>query len=108
MTETAEDIQIRVLENGREYRLMTHANAYRNLMFLIFNEIYPEGFGECKGMGRCGTCLVKILECQSKLDTIERNEGATLRKMGITEDSMRLSCQLLINEDLNGSRIQIV
>jgi ferredoxin len=36
-------------------------NEYRSLMMLIYDQIYPEGFGECLGMGKCGTCLVEIV-----------------------------------------------
>lgn len=38
---------------------------------------------------------------------MERNEAATIGKAGLADEAIRLSCQLLINEDLNGAVIEI-
>ena len=56
-----ERIHITVMYEGEAYELDTYEGEYRNLMMLIFDSLYTEEFGECKGMGRCGTCLVEVL-----------------------------------------------
>jgi 2Fe-2S ferredoxin len=101
-------IRITVLEAGMEHLLTTRANEYRNLMQLIHDQLYPDGFGECNGMGRCGTCLVKFLSSPSSLPESDRNETTTLKKIGITDDSIRLACQLQLNGELDGSLVKIV
>lgn len=88
--------------------ITTYQNEYRNLMALISDKIYLESFGECKGMGRCGTCLVEIIQSEEELTNIERNEQATISKLGIHAPGMRLACQLLIDKALDGCRIRVV
>ncbi|MEO6845231.1 MAG: hypothetical protein ABI184_08660, partial [Ginsengibacter sp.] len=41
-------------------KVSTYKGEFRNLMVLINEKIYVEDFGECKGIGRCGTCLVEV------------------------------------------------
>jgi ferredoxin, 2Fe-2S len=41
------------------YAIETYHGEYRNLMQLISDKIFIEGFGECKGMGRCGICMAQ-------------------------------------------------
>ena len=84
-----------------------YANEYRNLMALINEKIYVPDFGECKGIGRCGTCLVRIENVQD-LPAKDRNEQRTLYKCKQGDESVRLACQLMINELLNGARIYIL
>lgn len=92
---------------GAEQQIATHAFSYRNLMVLIKDRIYPESFGECGGMGRCGTCCVKISGLQTQPSSMDRNEQATIQKMGATDFGIRLSCQVLINEQLHGALIEV-
>ena len=75
----------------------------------LFDKIYIEEFGECGGMGRCGTCIVKIAGYDIERKD-ERNEKRTLTKMGIDHDNIniRLSCQILIDENLNNCVIEIM
>ncbi len=58
------DIFIKVLIGDEELQLETYTHEYRNLMMLLFDKIYLEDFGECKGMGRCGTCMIEIVESE--------------------------------------------
>jgi 2Fe-2S ferredoxin len=53
------------------------SNAYASLMMLISNQIADEEFGDCRGMGKCGTCLVEILSGGDNLVDLERNEATT-------------------------------
>ncbi len=107
MNNVREPIIIIIEHGGVPSVITTYQNEYRNLMALISDKIYLECFGECKGMGRCGTCLVEIIESDEQLTNIERNEQATISKLGIHAPGLRLACQLLIDNTLNGCKIRI-
>lgn len=100
-------IKFTVVENNVEQGLETYRGEYRNLMFLLKDKFYPEYFGECGGMGRCATCVIKVNKCSANLMNKERNEPVTLSKFGFENDPIRLSCQILITADLNGAVIEI-
>ncbi len=101
-------IHVTVIYEGDPYELDTYEGEYRNLMMLIFDKIYTEEFGECKGMGRCGTCMVEILSSKHTLGPMERNEASTIKKIITPRKDIRLACQLLINSDLQDIKIKIV
>ena len=90
-----------------EYHLETYTNEYRNLMMLLYDTIYLEDFGECKGMGRCGTCMIEIVGIKNELQCLERNEEMTLKKTGVANVNLRLACQVLVNEELQNATIRI-
>lgn len=91
----------------QQYELESFVNEYRNLMVLLKDKLAPEDFGECGGMGRCGTCLIKISGLDHTIASI-RNEQSTLDKMGIADPEVRLSCQLQVNEDLKNASVYIL
>lgn len=98
-----------VFYDGESFELKTYTNEYRNLMVLLFDKIYIEEFGDCGGMGRCGTCIIRINGLHTeRMD--ERNEKRTLSKIGIdiNELDIRLSCQILIDKNLNNRTIEIL
>ncbi len=97
------DISFTIIDEEEEHFIETYAGEYRNLMALISDKIYIEDFGECKGMGRCGTCVIEIVKTENLIPSQERNEEATLKKTGITEPQYRLACQILINEGLQNA-----
>ncbi|MDD3722543.1 MAG: 2Fe-2S iron-sulfur cluster-binding protein [Lutibacter sp.] len=101
-------IQFTVVENGSDQIIETYVGEYRNLMVLLKNELYLDSFGECGGVGRCATCIVKASEITGNSAIKDRNEPTTLSKMGYEENNIRLSCQLLITKDLEGSNIEII
>ena len=101
-------IKISVVFEGETHYLETKRHTYANLMMWLFDELMDDDFGECRGTGRCGTCLIEILEEPSSLEGFERNESSTLNKMNIKELQTRLSCQLLVDERLNGIKIKIL
>ena len=107
MIEKRMEITITIINAGEKYVVKTYLHEYRNLMTLLNNNIYLENFGECGGQGRCGTCMVKAVGLKGNANSMERNEAATIGKAGIADEAIRLSCQLLINEDLNGAVIEI-
>ena len=85
----------------------TFTHEYRSLMMLLFDKIYLEGFGECKGMGRCGTCMIEILAAKNKLSDYGRNEQETMKKAGAANSNQRLACQILVTKELNNATIRI-
>lgn len=74
---------------------------------LLYDHIYLEGFGECLGMGRCGTCAIVVKKSQQPLTAFERNETVTLEKAGIFDKKIHLACQIVIDEKLEGALIHI-
>jgi ferredoxin, 2Fe-2S len=102
------DIAFTVLFGNKKYIIKTYQGEYRNLMQLITDKIFIEDFGDCKGMGRCGTCMVTITNWRNEEPLKERNEAATLAKSNNDNKSVRLSCQIMITENLTNSTIKIV
>ena len=91
-----------------EITVTTYEGEFRNLMTLINEKIYVEDFGECKGIGRCGTCLVEVDGLGSEALEMDRNEKSTLAKCAVQKPNLRLSCQIMINSALQNSVIKIV
>lgn len=107
MEEQPDGIVVHVICEDQEYTLNTYPNEYRNLMMLIYDRIYTEGFGECLGMGKCGTCMVEIIGSMHELSYYDRNEQATLSRAGVQGREVRLACQMLIDETMNGLKVKI-
>jgi len=101
-------IPFAVFHGGKKYELKTYTYEYRNLMVLLYDQIYIEDFGECKGMGRCGTCAVRIEGIPEAVNNLDRNEDRTLSKLGLYGSNVRLSCQVLVNESLENVKVEIV
>jgi ferredoxin, 2Fe-2S len=101
-------IHFTVYYEGEKHELQTYTHEYRNLMMLLFDRIYIEDFGECKGMGRCGTCAVRITTFSKAVNTFDRNEERTLAKMGAQQADVRLSCQILVDENLENAIVTII
>ena len=107
MNDERKEISITIIKAGEVNLVKTYLHQYRNLMVLLNNSICLENFGECGGQGRCATFMVKAVGLKGNATTMERNEAATIGKAGLADEAIRLSCQLLINEDLNGAVIEI-
>jgi 2Fe-2S ferredoxin len=75
---------------------------------LIYDKLYIENFGECKGTGRCGTCHIHILDYAGELLSKEGNENTTLSKMTFVQANSRLACQITVDSKLHGLRIEVV
>ena len=101
-------INFTVIEDGIETEIETYDGEYKNLMFLLKDKLYLDSFGECGGMGRCATCVIKIERLTGNAIVKDRNEPVTLSKFGLTDEKFRLSCQLLVNQDLNNIEIELV
>lgn len=103
-----DEIHLTVLENNSKIPIVTYVGEYANLMFLLRDTLYLDAFGECAGMGRCATCIIKITGLTGKSIIKERNEPVTLSKIGFVDESIRLSCQLLVTKDLNNTEIELI
>ncbi|MEO5997561.1 MAG: 2Fe-2S iron-sulfur cluster-binding protein [Chitinophagaceae bacterium] len=101
-------IHFKGLYEGQSYSLDSYSNEYRNLMVLLKDKICPDDFGQCGGQGRCGTCLVKVLGLKADPFEVYRNEKSTIAKMGIVDPEIRLSCQILVNEDLKNVTVELI
>lgn len=102
------DISFEILYDGESRQITTHPNEYANLMMLIYDQFADEEFGDCRGMGKCGTCMVEILNIKKAFVGFDRNEKTTLAKMNVTQQNIRLSCQLMIDDQLNGLQIKVL
>lgn len=94
--------------NTCDYELTTYEGEYPNLMMLISDKLIIEDFGECKGIGRCGTCHIYIVNPGQTMLIKEGNENNTLNKLDDRNENSRLACQILINESINGIYIHVV
>ncbi len=86
---------------GKTHTVTYETGEYDNLMELIVNSFYEE-IGDCRGRAWCGTCAVTLLSgkyCE-QMDKEERLKLDELEKTS----TMRLSCQLLVDEKLNGTK----
>jgi 2Fe-2S ferredoxin len=90
------------------YFIETYFGEYRNLMILLYDKFFVDGFGECKGIGRCGTCHVRIIDYDGELLQKEGNESTTLSRMDGMKTNSRLSCQILIDEKIQGLQFEII
>lgn len=108
MTVRKRDICFTILYDDEKIEVTTYEGEYRNLMVLINEKMYVEDFGECKGIGRCGTCLIVAEGLDYSASVMERNEKSTLQKCTAVFKNLRLSCQVMINDGLQNAVIKIV
>lgn len=102
------EITVYIRKDGIETALYAYPNEYRNLMELLNDKLYLEGFGECRGIGRCGTCAVKIISENVILEKPERNEQTTLTRTYGYQKEVRLACQILIEPAIYGLCLGLV
>ena len=107
MPSKAYNIEFTGFYQGREYYFRTYEFEYRNLMVLLKDKICLDDFGQCGGVGRCGTCLVNISGLPDNHEQSNSKEQNTLSKMRIIDPAARLSCQIQIDEDLNNVVIEL-
>lgn len=97
-----------VLYGEEEYIIQTFQGEYRDLKCLITDRLFTENFGECGGMGRCGTCLVEIEGLKGEAAELKRNESTTLQRVNNRQQTIRLACQIPIDDFLSNQLIRIV
>jgi ferredoxin, 2Fe-2S len=80
---------------GEAYNMHTYWHEHRDLRALIKKKLKLEGFGQCGGLGRCGTCLVHVGPAQPGF-------------INAPEGYMALACQLPISDDLSNALITVL
>ena len=102
------DISFTVFLQTEKHTIVTYQGEYRNLMALLYDKFYIEDFGECKGIGRYGTCHIHILNSVDLILSKAKagNENTTLGKMNCVQWNSRLACQIIIDKNLDGVQIE--
>jgi 2Fe-2S ferredoxin len=108
MMQREKNITLFIEYNGNRQTVETFAGEYRNLMVLIKDQLWVEGIGECGGMARCGTCMVELLNAGDNLIATDIKETAVIRRTITSGSTIRLSCQMLVDETLNGLHIKVI
>ena len=108
MQKREKSITIFVRKDNIEHTFNAYPNEYRNLMELLNDKLYIEDFGDCKGVGRCGTCTIKVHSPELCLAEPERNEQTTLARCHITTTELRLACQILIDASIDGLQLEVM
>lgn len=103
-----ESLVLHFLHDNQKYEIDTYTGEYRNLMELIKDRVLVLEFGDCGGLGRCGTCLVNCSSISNTITIMNRNEQTTLKRMSIFDSDIHLACQILIDEKLTMGLIEIL
>jgi 2Fe-2S ferredoxin len=102
------DIAIHVEnEDGTQTLLQAPTDMGLSLMeFLKGNEY--DILATCGGMALCATCHVSVIKGFENLNAISDDEYAMLDTLPNISDTSRLSCQLKLNEQMNGIVVKIM
>ena len=93
---------------GKNHKVIAPIDMAMNLMEVIRSyELAPEGtIGICGGMAMCASCQCYIKSNHS-IPSIGEEEEAMLSEAFNVKENSRLSCQININEELNGLECEI-
>ncbi|MET1057282.1 MAG: 2Fe-2S iron-sulfur cluster-binding protein [Pedobacter sp.] len=106
--ERTKQVVITVNYEGKQFVFHTFPYEYRSLMHLLADKLFIEGFGECSGMGKCGTCIIGVVSSKFRLTDFDRNEQKTMDRVEGSGDNLRLSCQIVADEFLEGLEIHLI
>ncbi len=104
-----QDIQITIIDrDGETHEVAAPTDMNMNLMELVrAYELAPEGtIGICGGMAMCASCQCYILS-DHELPEKGDDEEAMLAEAFYVEDNSRLGCQIRIQPELNGLKVQL-
>lgn len=107
MAQPLSKISLTILYSSEEYKIYTYAGEYRDLKCLIQDRLFTDDFGQCGGMGRCGTCIVRIGGMNESSGFV-RNEATTLQRMAPGVDDIRLACQVPVDDELSNLTITVI
>ena len=100
------EITIYVVDRmGSEHKLIAPVDFNLNLMELIKSYEFPVE-ATCGGMALCASCQCYV-NSDHQLPEISKNEEAMLAEAFNVKKSSRLSCQILINDRLDGLNITL-
>jgi 2Fe-2S ferredoxin len=108
MNQREKDITLYIEYNGARQTITTYAGEYRNLMVLIKDQLWVEGIGECGGMARCGTCMVELMNAGQSLAVSDAKETAVIKRNIKAGSTIRLACQILVDETVNGLQVKVI
>jgi len=97
-----------IIENcdGKQATLDVPENISLSLMEVLKASDY-DILATCGGMALCATCLVQVLKGAEKLSPPNDQELDMLDTLPYVHEHSRLSCQLRINEDMDGMIFRI-
>ncbi|MGZ3749815.1 MAG: 2Fe-2S iron-sulfur cluster-binding protein [Mucilaginibacter sp.] len=79
-----------------------------NLMEVLKASAEYDILATCGGIALCATCMVQVLEGADRLPSPRDNELDMLDTMPSSDDKSRLSCQIQVNEHLEGCVFKLV
>jgi 2Fe-2S ferredoxin len=102
------DITITVIDkNENSVEMVIPDDMNLKLMEVLKGEGYPI-LATCGGMALCATCHIQVMEGYENLAEAQDQELDMLDTIPNLTDTSRLSCQIPINEKLNGATIKIL
>lgn len=104
-----QDIKITVIDrNGVSHVIDAPIDMAMNLMEVIRTyELATEGtIGTCGGMAMCASCQCYILS-NHRLPEKQDDEEAMLSEAFFVKENSRLGCQIQINPEIEGLKIEI-
>ena len=102
-----EEINLFIIDGeGLETALKGPTGMNLSLMEILVANEYPI-LATCGGMALCATCHIEVVETLHPLPEPGNEELDMLDTLPILTPTSRLSCQLKINENLNGLKFKI-
>ncbi len=102
------DITIHVKEkDGSITDLQAPTDMGLSLMEFLKGNDY-DILATCGGMALCATCHVKVLSGFDKLNPISDDEYAILDTLPNITETSRLSCQIRLKPEIDGTTVQII
>jgi ferredoxin len=92
--------------NGQQIPISIPEGISLNLMEVLKASDY-DILATCGGMALCATCMVQVLEGAKQLPSPHDQELDMLDTMPSSDDNSRLSCQIAVNEHLEGCVFKI-
>ena len=108
MTQIQTKIKFTVNTNNSIRTIETVEGEYINFMCLLRDQVSLDKIGECGGRGRCTTCVIRINGLTGQAAQKESDESDRLSYVGYEDDQILLSCQILINEELEGAEVELL
>lgn len=93
--------------NGQQLPIAIPEGITLNLMEVLKASDY-DILATCGGMALCATCMVQVLEGADQLSSPQDQELDMLDTMPSSDERSRLSCQIAVNEQLEGCVFKIV
>lgn len=101
-------MQVTVIDtDDNRYQIDYERWEYPNLMELITNTYYSE-IGACRGRALCGTCIVKVIDGKTPKEAQSKQEKYTLIVNNSDEKEHRLSCQIVLDEQMHEAVFRVI